>query len=115
MPRWSASGGDRPLWLEAPRRNPEIDVLAEMIRTRQTKTLAAGIDQIMADLKDLVSARRARSGIMGPSSCSWEYRRDPRPDEPGAAWIQNAQAHRGLSAVIRGGDCHCQLHASSGL
>ena len=84
------------LWLEAPRRNPQIDVLAEMIRTRQTKTLAAGIDQIMADLKDSVSAAPREIGHHGSVIVFlYEYRRDPRPDEPGGAWIQNAQAHRG--------------------
>ncbi len=84
------------MWLDSPRRNPEIDALAEMIRTRQTKTLAAGIDQIMADLKDSVSAAPREIGHhRSVIVFLYEYRRDPRPDEPGAAWIQNAQAHRG--------------------
>ncbi|MEC7210882.1 MAG: NAD-binding oxidoreductase, partial [Pseudomonadota bacterium] len=84
------------MWLEAPRRNPQNDALAEMIRTRQTKTLAAGIDQIMADLKDSVSAAPREIGHhRSVIVFLYEYRRDPRPDEPGAAWIQNAQAHRG--------------------
>ncbi|MEL6207823.1 MAG: 2-oxoacid:acceptor oxidoreductase family protein, partial [Pseudomonadota bacterium] len=36
--------------LATPVRNPDIDRLAHDLRTRQTKTLAAGIDMIMADL-----------------------------------------------------------------
>ena len=37
--------------LAQPFRNPEIDRLAHRLKTEQTKTLAAGIDMIMADLK----------------------------------------------------------------
>ena len=84
------------MWLDTPARNPAIDDLAEMIRTRQTKTLAAGIDQIMADLKDSVSAPPRQIGHHRSALVFlYEYRRDPRPDEPGATWIQDAQAHRG--------------------
>ena len=84
------------MWLDAPVRNPAIDDLAEMVRTRQTKTLAAGIDQIMADLRDSVSAPPRQIGHHHSAIVFLcEYRRDPRPDEAGAAWIQDAQAHRG--------------------
>ncbi|MFP3541281.1 hypothetical protein SB770_32650, partial [Pseudomonas sp. SIMBA_044] len=38
--------------LQRPWRNPDIDRLAEDLKTRQTKTLASGIDMIMADLKE---------------------------------------------------------------
>jgi len=83
-------------WLDAPLRNPEIDDLAEVINTRQTKTLAAGIDQIMADLKDSINAPPREIGHHHTAIVMlWEHHRDPRPDEPGGAWIQNAQAHRG--------------------
>ena len=81
--------------LAKPVRNSGIDALAEMIQTRQTKTLAAGIDQIMADLKDSVSAPPREIGHhRSVIVFLYEQYRDPRPDEPGAAWIQNAQAHR---------------------
>jgi len=76
-------------------RNPDIDRLAEDLRTRQTKTLASGIDMIMADLKDSLEA--PPSGIGGHNSALvflYEMPRDPRPDEPGAEWLQDAQAHR---------------------
>ena len=39
-----------------PTRNPDIDRLANDIRTKQTKTLASGIDQIMAALKESIEA-----------------------------------------------------------
>ncbi|MEX0502265.1 2Fe-2S iron-sulfur cluster-binding protein [Alphaproteobacteria bacterium LSUCC0719] len=84
------------MWLDEPVHNPAIDDLAAMIQTRQTKTLAAGIDQIMADLKDSVSAPPRQIGHHHSAIVFLcEYRRDPRPDETGAAWIQDAQDHRG--------------------
>ena len=89
----AALSGD--LWLAAPQRNPAIDDLADMINNRQTKTLAAGIDQIMADLKDSINAPPREIGHHHTAIVFLhEYQRDPRPDEPGAAWIQDAQAHR---------------------
>ena len=51
--------------LAEPMRNPDIDRLAHDIRTKQTKTLASGIDQIMAALNITATQRhmsRARSG-----------------------------------------------------
>lgn len=81
--------------LDAPVRNPGIDALAQDLRTRQTKTLAAGIDMIMADLKESMEA--PPSTIEGHTHAIVvlnEYLRDPRPDEPGAEWLTDAQAHR---------------------
>lgn len=81
--------------LEIPRINPDIDRLAHDLRTRQTKTLASGIDLIMAELKESMEAP--------PSSIDahthtivflYEMMRDPRRDEPGSDWIIDAQAHR---------------------
>lgn len=82
-------------WLTKPRRNPGIDALAKDLRTRQTKTLAAGIDVIMADLKESIEAP-ARD-ISGHTTCLvflYEHHRDPRKDEPGHDWITGAQDHR---------------------
>ncbi len=81
--------------LAEPRRNPGIDRLAEELRTRQTKTLAAGIDMIMADLRETMDA--PPSGIGGQTHAiviAQEWYRDPRPGEPGADWIKDAQAER---------------------
>ncbi|MDH3661395.1 MAG: NAD-binding oxidoreductase, partial [Alphaproteobacteria bacterium] len=81
--------------LATPLHNPDIDRLAEDLRTRQTTTLASGIDVIMADLKESMEAP--------PTSIDdhrfaivflYEYPRDPDPHEPGADWIEDAQAAR---------------------
>ncbi|NKB27679.1 MAG: reductive dehalogenase [Rhodobacteraceae bacterium] len=81
--------------LMTPYRNPDIDRLAEDLRTKQTATLASGIDVIMADLKESMEAP--------PSSIDAhthalvflvEHHRDPDPDEPGAEWLADAQDHR---------------------
>lgn len=81
--------------LEKPVRNPDIDRLAQDLRTRQTKTLAAGIDLIMADLRDSMNA--PPSSIASHTHALvflYEYPRDPTNTEPGTDWIINAQAHR---------------------
>jgi len=78
-----------------PRRNAEIDRLANDLRTRQTKTLASGIDLIMADLKDSMEAPPStiddhRTALV----FLYEIPRDPATDEPGTIWLKDAQAHR---------------------
>ena len=81
--------------LTEPVRNPEIDRLAQALRTRQTKTLASGIDMIMADLKESMEA--PPSGIEGHTHALvflYEYPRDPDRAEPGVAWIEGAQRAR---------------------
>ena len=81
--------------LATPLRNPGVDRLAHDLRTRQTKTLAAGIDTIMAALKESMEA--PPTSIDGHSHTLvflYEYPRDPQADEIGTAWIQDAQAHR---------------------
>ncbi|MFT6887825.1 MAG: hypothetical protein ACJAWZ_004056, partial [Paracoccaceae bacterium] len=81
--------------LDAPVRNPDIDRLASSLRTRQTKTLASGIDMIMADLRDSMAA--PPSTIKGHTHTIvylYEHMRDPAEDEPGGDWIKDAQAHR---------------------
>ena len=87
--------------LDQPFTNPDIDRLAHDLKTRQTKTLASGIDMIMADLKESMEA--PPSTITGHTHALvflYENPRDPDANEPGAAWIQNAQAHRaGLLAA----------------
>ena len=81
--------------LEKSVRNPDIDRLANDLRTRQTKTLASGIDVIMAGLKESMEAP--------PASCAhhthaiifaFENLRPVSEDEAGSDWIQDAQHHR---------------------
>ena len=86
--------------LDQPFRNPDIDRLAQDLRTRQTKTLASGIDMIMADLKESMEA--PPTTIEGHDHAiifAYEYPRDPDVDEPGTDWIMGAQVARaGLRA-----------------
>ncbi len=81
--------------LTTPFRNPQIDRLAEELKTKQTQTLASGIDMIMSDLKESMEAPPATSDHHTHAIVFlFEYMRDPTPDEPGSDWIQDAQAHR---------------------
>ena len=76
-------------------RNSDIDRLADDLRHRQTRTLASGIDMIMADLRDSMNA--PPSTIDGHTHAVVflvEYPRDPEIDEPGCDWIIDSQAHR---------------------
>jgi reductive dehalogenase len=81
--------------LESPARNPAIDQLSVTLRTKQTKTLASGIDMIMADLRDAMQA--PPSPVLNHTHAIvflYEHPRDPAPQEPGTDWLADAQAHR---------------------
>jgi reductive dehalogenase len=81
--------------LEKPMVNPGIPVLAEMLRTRQTKTLAAGIDLIMSDLRESLEATpRPIDTHTHVLVILHESPRAPRSDEPGFDWIDGAMAQR---------------------
>ncbi|WP_127112782.1 reductive dehalogenase [Shimia sediminis] len=81
--------------LETPARNPDIDRLAHALKTRQTKTLASGIDVIMADLKESMEAPPTTiDGHKHAIVFLYEFTRDPKQDEPGSDWIMDAQDHR---------------------
>jgi reductive dehalogenase len=81
--------------LDKPIINPDIDRLAEDLKTVQIKSLAAGIDMIMADLKESMEAEKPS---IEPHSHAlvflYENPRDIEPDEPGTAWFEGAYAHR---------------------
>ncbi len=90
----------REAWLDAPMSNPDVDRLAEKIRTLQPKTLAAGIDVIMAGLRESMRAP--------PKACDhhthalvflYDMPRDPEAGEEGSDWIKGAQDQR---ACLRG-------------
>ena len=81
--------------LHEPWRNPDIDHLAEELKTRQVKTLASGIDAVMADLRDAMAA--PATTIVDHQHVLvliYDMPRDPRPGERGCDWIQDAQDHR---------------------
>ena len=82
--------------LDKPIRNPDIDRLAEDLRTRQTKTLASGIDMIMAGLKESMSTPPQGTAHHSYAIVFlYENARAPNTDEEGTDWIQQAEAHRG--------------------
>ncbi|WP_171181247.1 reductive dehalogenase [Ruegeria sp. HKCCD8929] len=86
---------DASMLLNQPIRNPEIDRLAEDLKFKQTKTLAAGIDVIMADLKESMTAPpRTIEGHSHAIVFLYNFNRDPDPKEPGYEWIADAQAQR---------------------
>ena len=81
--------------LKEARRNPQIDRLSHALQTRQTKTLAAGIDMIMADLKESMTATPEPMDHHAYALVFLvAYRRDPRIGETGCDWVQDAQAER---------------------
>ncbi|MCJ8307776.1 MAG: 4Fe-4S dicluster domain-containing protein [Hyphomicrobiales bacterium] len=82
-------------FLKAPYKNPDIERLAEDLRTKQTTTLTAGIDMIMADLKESMEAPpRSMDHHTHALVYLYEYPRDPGADEVGCGWIQDAQEAR---------------------
>jgi len=85
--------------LADPVRNPDIDRLAEDLRTKQVKTFASGVDMIMADLKESMDAP--------PTSINshthaivflYAHPRAPHVDEAGTVWIKDSADHR--SAIL---------------
>ncbi|AHM05849.1 Flavodoxin reductase (ferredoxin-NADPH reductase) family 1, Vanillate O-demethylase oxidoreductase [Roseibacterium elongatum DSM 19469] len=93
--------------LPEPIANPAIDRLARDLRRRQTKTLASGIDVIMADLKESMEA--PASGIGGHSHAIvflYQAPRPPRRDEPGTEWLAGAERH---SAAMRANETACVI------
>ncbi|MGB7316390.1 MAG: reductive dehalogenase [Planktotalea sp.] len=112
--------------LSEPTRNPDIDRLAEELLTKQTKTLASGIDVIMADLKESIQA--APSTIEDHDHAIvflFEQNRAVRTDEPGSEWIVGAEDHRaclrateaavGMANYLRilGYDSRCHTSSTS--
>ena len=90
------------MFLEQSIKNPGVDSLADDLSNKQTKTLAAGIDVVMAELRETMQA--------SPQSVKhhthalvflYQYPRDPNPDEPGTEWFRDTQAQR---ACVRAGE-----------
>jgi reductive dehalogenase len=74
-----------------PIRNPDIDRLAHDLKTRQTTTLASGIDMIMADLKDSMEAPPTTvAGHTHAIVYLYENPREPAEEEEGCDWLAGA-------------------------
>ncbi|MGW8270243.1 MAG: 2Fe-2S iron-sulfur cluster-binding protein [Burkholderiales bacterium] len=81
--------------LATPIRNPMVDEIAAELEHSVPKSFAAGMDMILADVKD--SARKKLEPIDRHTHALVflvEYTRDPRPGEPGTEWLANTQAQR---------------------
>lgn len=81
--------------LASPRRSAATAALARDLAERQTKTLAAGVDVIMAGLREAASAPETPMDHHTHALVILTaYPRDPKAEEPGSDWIMDAQAHR---------------------
>ncbi len=82
-------------WLETPITNPDVARLAQKIETMQPKTLAAGIDVIMAGLKEAMRAPAAECRHHTHALVFlYDHPRAAREGEPGADWIAKAEEQR---------------------
>ncbi|SLN56931.1 3-chloro-4-hydroxyphenylacetate reductive dehalogenase precursor [Pseudoruegeria aquimaris] len=83
-------------WLASPSRNPDVARLAKTLETKQVKTLAAGIDVIMAGLRESLQAPKGDCRHHTHALVFlYDAPRPLRPDEPGGDWILDAEAQRG--------------------
>ncbi|MBV1865942.1 MAG: reductive dehalogenase [Rhodobacteraceae bacterium] len=82
-------------WLNKPMQNPAVARLAHTLERKQSNSMAAGIDMVLAGLK---SSLRVPTGACKHHTHAlvflYEYPRDPKLDELGGDWIIDAQAHR---------------------
>lgn len=79
--------------------NPSISDLVSELQKNQPKTYASGVDAIYADVLNSAEKELGLSDFKDRNHSTAmvfliEYPRDPRDDEPGTKWFQNAQAHR---------------------
>ena len=90
-------------FLDQPLRNPDMDRLADKLRTGQCKSLASGIDMIMADLRDAMNAP-AKSVIHHKHALVFlvQTPRPVREDEPGSDWLKGAERHRSALRAMEG-------------
>ncbi len=81
--------------LDRPIVNPDISRLAEILKSRQTSTLASGVDVIMAELKEAMDTPpKTMDDHSHAIVFLYEFPRDPAPDEAGSDWIQDCQTER---------------------
>jgi len=81
--------------LAAPIRNPMVGEIAAELERSVPKSFAAGMDMILADVKD--AARKKLQPIDDHAHALVflvEYARDPRPGEAGTEWLAGTQAQR---------------------
>ena len=111
-------------WLDTAIINPGVAQLADTLANKQVKTLASGIDMILAMVREAMQAPA--------TDCKdhthvlvflYEHPRDPHSNEAGSDWLDDAQAHRSalraaesasvLSAYIRSLGYKARAHSAS--
>ncbi|WP_068316493.1 4Fe-4S double cluster binding domain-containing protein [Polycladidibacter hongkongensis] len=83
------------MYLQEPVHNPELAQLAFELQTFQPKTLASGIDMVLADLRE--AAKTAPQPIPHHTDAlivAVEHPRAPDPGEPGGEWIHGCNPAR---------------------
>lgn len=111
-------------WLDEAIVNPGVARLSDTLATKQVKTLASGIDLVLAMLREamakpLTDCRHHSHALV----FMYEYPRDPHADEAGTEWLTDAQAHRAalrasesasvLSAYIRTLGYEARAHSAA--
>ncbi|PHZ85737.1 reductive dehalogenase [Paremcibacter congregatus] len=75
--------------------NPDIARLADILKHKQTSTLASGVDVVMAELKETMETPASRIDHHSHVIVYlYEFPRDPASGEPGTDWIGEAQLQR---------------------
>ena len=81
--------------LDKPYRNPDIDALADKLKSGETKSLASGVDVIMADLRDAMNAPpKSMTGHTHSLVLMMEQPRALWENEPGYDWLNGAENAR---------------------
>ncbi|HCH23723.1 MAG TPA: NAD-binding oxidoreductase [Oceanospirillaceae bacterium] len=111
-------------WLHQPIVNPGVARLADTMANKQVKTLAAGIDVILAMVREAMAAPETDcSSHTHALVFMYEYPRDPQTGEAGTGWLNDAQAHRAalraaesasvLAAYMRSLGYQARAHSAS--
>ncbi|MEP3299543.1 MAG: 4Fe-4S double cluster binding domain-containing protein [Pseudoruegeria sp.] len=83
-------------WLKTPRKNPDVVRLAQTLEEKQVKTLTAGIDVIMAGLREALKLpKRSCAHHTHAIVFLYDSPRAPHPEEMGCDWIKGAETQRG--------------------
>lgn len=111
-------------WLQEAIVNPGVARLADTLANKQVETLAAGIDVILAMVREAMAAPETDCNDHSHALVFlYEYPRDPEANEPGTEWLNNAQAQRAalraaesatsLAAYIRSLGYQARAHSAS--
>ena len=111
-------------WLDEAIINPSVENLSHTLANKQVKTLASGIDVILAMIREAMAAPATDCKHHTHALVFlYEYPRDPRANEVGTEWLNDAQAHRSalraaesasiLSAYIRSLGFEARAHSAS--